>query len=175
MQNTDQIQRPEENEASNYVWKYIEQVNGNLIHPVLTSNLAKTISFFQNIPADKWEYRYAENKWTIKQILQHLIETERIMMYRALRISRGDQTALPGFDENDYVDNSNANTLREDQLISEYMTVRKASISMYQNFSSDMLLKTGIASDNPISVRALAFMIAGHENHHMDVIKERYL
>ena len=118
---------------------------------------------------------YAEGKWTIKDIFQHLIDAERIFAYRALRFARNDKTALPGFDENEYVDATNSNKRSIQDLLTELAVVRQATLSLYKSFSEEELLRIGTASDNPMSVRALGFVIIGHQNHHQRVFEERYL
>ena len=133
------------------------------------------IHFVQDIPMDKHEYRYAEGKWTIKDIIQHVIDAERIFAYRALRFSRNDATALPGFDENSYVDSTKADQRKLQDLLTELSLVRHANIALFKSFTPEDLLKTGIASGYAASVRALGFMIIGHQNHHMKIFKERYL
>lgn len=131
--------------------------------------------FFKEIPLDKQEFQYAEGKWTPKDILLHLIDAERIFVYRALRISRNDTTALAGFEENDYVPNAKANDRTMESLLQEYQTVRKATVSLFQNLTQEQLVRVGVASNNSISVRAIGYIIMGHENHHVAIIKERYL
>tara|TARA_R110002126_G_scaffold150600_3_gene297429 strand:- start:657 stop:1172 length:516 start_codon:yes stop_codon:yes gene_type:complete len=133
------------------------------------------IRFVQNIPMDKFDYRYAEGKWTIKDIIQHIIDTERIFAYRALRISRNDKTPLPGFEENDYVDNTNANDRNLQGLLTEMAVVRQATLSLFKSFSEEQLKRTGTASNTSISVRAIAFIVIGHQKHHQRVFQERYL
>ena len=148
--------------------------NVNLIEE-LEICLHDFIKFVQNIPMDKFDYRYAEGKWTIKDIIQHLIDTERIFAYRALRISRNDKTPLPGFEENDYVDNTNANERSLQGLLTEMAVVRQATLSLFNSFSKDQLMRLGIASNSAVSVRAIGFIIIGHQKHHQKVFQERYL
>ena len=136
---------------------------------------AITEAFLNAIPKDKLEYRYAEGKWTVKEIIQHIIDTERIFAYRALRVARNDKTALPGFEENDYALTGNANARTLESLLAEYKAVRQATIALFNSFSDDMLKHIGTASNSPISARAIGFIIIGHEAHHCNVIKERYL
>ena len=124
---------------------------------------------------DKFDYRYAEGKWTIKEIIQHIIDTERILAYRALRISRNDSTPLPGFDENNYANNTAANTRSLQDLLTELSAVRHSNLLLFKSFSKEQLLSRGIASDQPISVRAIGFMLIGHQKHHQKVFAERYL
>ena len=133
------------------------------------------IRFVQNIPMDKFDYRYAEGKWTIKDIIQHIIDTERIFGYRALRISRNDKTPLPGFEENDYVDNTNANDRNIQDLLAELSAVRHSNLFLFKNFSEEQFKRIGTASNTSISVRAIGFIIIGHQKHHQKVFQERYL
>ena len=133
------------------------------------------IRFVQNVPMDKFDYRYAEGKWTIKDIIQHIIDTERIFAYRALRISRSDKTPLPGFEENDYVNNTNANDRGIQNLLEELSAVRHSNLFLFKSFSDEQLARTGIASATSISVRAIGFILIGHQKHHQKVFQERYL
>ncbi|WP_339920238.1 DinB family protein [uncultured Flavobacterium sp.] len=133
------------------------------------------IKFVQNIPMDKFDYRYAEGKWTIKDIIQHLIDTERVFSYRAMRISRNDKTPLPGFEENDYVDNTKANERNLQGLLTELAVVRQSTLALFKSFSEEQLTRMGVASNSPVSVRAIGFIIIGHQKHHQKVFQERYL
>jgi uncharacterized damage-inducible protein DinB len=137
--------------------------------------LHRFIHFVREIPMDKFDFRYAEGKWTIKDIIQHIIDAERVFAYRAMRIARNDHTPLPGFDENIYVTNANANSRSIQDLLTEFSMVRHATIYLFKSFSPDSLERIGIASENPISVRALGFIIIGHQNHHQTVFQQRYL
>src|SRR5690606_1622919 len=124
----------------------------------LLKNEKETISFFENLPTEKLEFRYAEGKWTPKDILLHLIDAERIFTYRALRIARNDKTELPGFEENDYVEAANSNSRELNDLLEEFKTIRKSTISLYNSFDDVQLKRVGVASDCSVSVRALAYM-----------------
>ena len=124
---------------------------------------------------DKFDYRYAEGKWTIKDIIQHIIDAERIFSYRALRISRNDQTPLPGFEENSYVMQTNANARSIQQLLTEMAALRQSTLLLFKSFTLEQLQLIGTASDNPISVRAIGFIMIGHQKHHQRIFKERYL
>ena len=137
--------------------------------------LHRFIKFVQNLPMDKFDYRYAEEKWTIKDIIQHVIDCERVFSYRALRIARNDKTELPGFEEDDYAVEANANQRSIMELLTELSSVRHSTIYLFKTFNDEQLLRIGIASDNPISVRAIGFVIIGHQNHHQRVFEERYL
>ena len=163
------------NEFSPYYQTYIDKTRGLNLNDGLRLNFDNVMAFLKEIPEDKYDYRYADGKWTIKEVIQHLIDTERIFAYRALRIARGDKTLLSGFDQDAYVPFSKANGRYFDSLLSEYKSVRDSTISLFDTFDHEMLLATGTASNNTISVRALGFIIIGHENHHSEVIRERYL
>jgi uncharacterized damage-inducible protein DinB len=127
------------------------------------------------LPEEKLTYRYVEKKWTIKEILVHIMDDERIFAYRALRIARNDKTPLPGFEQEDYVPYSRANERSLASIFKEFKTIRNATLSLFRSLKKDDFLRTGIANNHPVSVRALAYHIAGHELHHINVIKERYL
>ena len=159
-----------------YFAAYLNQVSEEYtLIEELEISVHRFVKFVQNIPLDKFDYRYAEGKWTIKDIIQHIIDSERVFAYRALRFARYDKTALPGFEENDYVDEANANKRSIQDLLSEMLIVRQATLSLFKSFSQESLLKKGIASNNSVSVRALGYAIIGHQNHHQRVFEERYL
>ena len=142
---------------------------------LLESNGEELTQFFKSVPAGKHEYAYQTGKWNLKEIINHLIDTERIFNYRALCIARKDKTPLNGFDENEYAMNSYATNRSFDSIIDEYITVRKATITLFKSFSNDTLQNVGQTGTSDVSVRALGFIIAGHETHHARVFKERYL
>jgi len=141
----------------------------------LEENLATTSAYMSALPAEKLTYRYAEGKWTIKEILAHLIDDERIFSYRALRFARNDQTELPGFDQDAYARYSGANERGIEDLLTEFAAVRRSTIALFDSFDDEALLRSGVASGNIMSVRAAAYHIAGHEMRHVNIIKERYL
>jgi len=163
-------------EFAPYFGTYINQVSEEYtLLEELEISVHRLIKFVQNIPMDKFDYRYAEGKWTIKDILQHIIDTERIFSYRALRIARNDRTELPGFEENDYANEANGSSRSIQSLLTELAVVRQSTLSLFKTLSSDELQRMGVASNNPVSVRALGFMIIGHQNHHQRIFEERYL
>lgn len=164
-----------ENEYSQFNATYINALENVELLEELEINLHDFIRFVQNIPMDKFDYRYAEGKWTIKEIIQHIMDTERIFAYRALRISRNDKTPLPGFEENDYAMNTNANGRSLQELLTEFSAVRHSNLLMFKSFSEDQLTRMGIVSEHSISVRAIGFLIIGHLKHHQKVFQERYL
>ncbi|WP_298896201.1 DinB family protein [uncultured Psychroserpens sp.] len=162
-------------EYNPYYQTYIEKAGSSHLNEGLKDNGNATIAFLESIPEDKLEYRYAEGKWTVKEIIQHLIDTERVFTYRALGIARGDKTLFPGFDQDEYAASCNANNRSIYSLMNEYKAVRLATINLFDGFTDEMLTKIGTASNSNLSPRAVAFIVTGHENHHCDVIKERYL
>lgn len=170
--NSDQLL---ENEYSGGFATYVKEAgNINLIEE-LEISLHDFIKFVQNIPMDKFDYRYAEGKWTIKDIIQHLMDAERIFAYRALRFSRNDKTALPSFEENDYVDQTDANSRSIQSLLTEFSALRHSTLLLFKSFSEEQLKRIGTASNNQISVRALGVVTIGHQKHHQKVFQERYL
>lgn len=167
--------KPTPAEYGQFYQGYINQVTEDNVLPLLETELTRTIAFFESIPAEKLDYAYAEGKWTIKELIVHLSDAERVMAYRALRVGRGDQTPLPGFDENVYVPNSYASERTVADSLAEFKAVRQASIALFRTFKAEAWASVGIASGHPISVRALAYIIIGHTRHHINIIKERYL
>jgi uncharacterized damage-inducible protein DinB len=133
------------------------------------------ISFLRKIPKKKWEYRYAEGKWNIKELVQHVIDAERIFCYRALVIARKDKTAVPSFDENEYGASSKAQKRTKKELIKELKAVQKASTELFESFDEEQLQTIGNVSNYSIDVNAIGFVILGHTLHHIKILKERYL
>ena len=131
--------------------------------------------FIESIPDDKMDYAYGDGKWTITEVLLHIMDAERIFQYRALRFCRGDKTALPGFDHDLYVKGLNTKRYSKESIIAEYKSVRKSTIALFANLDRIQLERTGIASNLEWSVGALGFVICGHQRHHRDIIRERYL
>jgi len=169
------MRKPTTREASAFYFRYINQVQGENFMQTLMENAEKAPVFLNKLTLSQWKYQYAPDKWTIKEVILHVIDSERIFAYRALRIARGDQTPLPGFEQDDYVPLSNANERSPESIISEYKAVRNATLAMFKNFDEGMLQRMGTASDSPVSVLALGFIIAGHEQHHANILSERYL
>ncbi len=164
-----------ENEYSGHFGTYIKQAGDGKLIEELEISLHEFIRFVQNIPMDKFDYRYAEGKWTIKDIIQHIMDSERIFTYRALRFSRNDQTPLPSFEENDYAINTDAGSRSIQDLLTEFSALRHSTLLFYKSLSEDQLKRIGTASGNQISVRALGFVMIGHQKHHQKVFEERYL
>ena len=135
----------------------------------------RTNNMITRIPAGRGDHRYAPGKWSIKEVIQHVIDSERIFSYRALRFARNDATELPGFDENRYAPNAEAGRRELAAIVEELNLTRASTLAMFQSFTPEMLLRSGKANRNSISVRALGWVIAGHAEHHMNVIEQRYL
>ncbi|MEJ6793215.1 MAG: DinB family protein [Lacinutrix sp.] len=165
----------EKGEFLPYFQTYIDRIGELILVDGLEDGLKNVISFFKSIPEDKLEYSYEANKWTVKEIISHLIDSERVFAYRAMRFARKDKTAVAGFDENDYAKESYANTRTLEDLLEEYTLVRQSTIALYNTFGADASRSVGVAGSGEVSVRALGFLIAGHEKHHCEIIKERYL
>lgn len=163
------------NEYGPYYKGYIDLAGNDLLITGLTKSMYRHLNLFSSISEDKMNYAYAEGKWTIKELIVHLIDCERVFAYRALRCARNDKTDLPGFDQDDYVTTSEANNRSKASLIEEYESVRKSTIAMFRSFTDEMLTQVGTANGNPMSPRALGFIIIGHEKHHAKIIRERYL
>lgn len=154
---------------------YIHILGETTLLEALENSAKKFTENLENLPSKKLEYRYEEGKWTIKELIQHIIDAERVLSYRALRFSRNDTTNIPGFDEDWYVDNANGNERDIADLLNEFSTVRQASIALFKSFKHEMLFMKGCANNSEMTVRALGFVIAGHQMHHLKVIKEKYL
>lgn len=167
--------QPASDEYAPYYKKYVELIHTDDIVAYLERQKVETLDFLRNIKWEKWEQAYAPDKWTLAEVVIHLIDTERIFAYRALRISRGDTTPLAGFDQDPYVPNSGASSRTPASIVDEFAAVREATIHLFKNFTDEMWLRRGIASENEVSTLALAFMAAGHVEHHLRVIRERYL
>jgi uncharacterized damage-inducible protein DinB len=167
--------RPTSDEYADYYGNYIRQVPGDDVLAVLVQNKDEMVHFLENIGWEKWEHAYAPGKWTMAEVLGHIIDGERIFAYRALRIARNDATPLPGFEQDDYVKFSGANRRLPASLVQEYKAVREATIQLFINFTDEMWERRGTASDFPVTPLALAYIIAGHELHHRKIMQERYL
>jgi uncharacterized damage-inducible protein DinB len=170
------IEKPQAGEYPVYADRYISLLpNDGMILKHFAANLASTRKFIAAIPKSRLQYRYAEGKWTIKEILGHIVDDERIYVYRALRFARNDSTELPGFDQDQFARYSEANQREVGDLLDEFTLVRRATIAFFQTLDDAALLRSGLADGKRASVRALAYHIAGHELRHMNIIKERYL
>lgn len=163
------------NEYFEFYQTYISKVNDQPLIDGLVQTKETTVALLNSIPEEKYNFAYGVNKWTIKELIQHIIDTERIFAIRALRIARNDQTSLPGFDQDEFNPFSGANQRTKQELIQDYMAARNNTIALFNSFSDEMLLRIGIASSQKLSARAAGFIIIGHENHHIQILRERYL
>ena len=168
------MNRPLPEEYPVYYKGYIDTVSDNVIAE-LDHQINSFPAFLRGLTEDQACSAYAEGKWTIKELTGHVIDTERIMSYRALRIARNDSTPLAGFDENNYVANAHFADRSLDSMAGEFALLRRANMHLIKSLNETELSRTGISNENPISVRALIFIIAGHVNHHRRIIGERYL
>lgn len=163
-------------EYNEYFSRYINKVaDTTCLTKGFEEDKNMVINFFSSIPENKLEYRYQPNKWSIKEVLQHIIDTERIFMYRFLRIARNDTTALAGFDQDIYITPSQANSKSLEELLHEFTVTRLYSINLINSISEDDMQNTGTASDTKISARACVFTLLGHSIWHIEIINERYL
>ena len=169
------IPKPEPGEYAPYASMYVSLLpDDGQVLKYLCDNLEATQAFIRTFPEEKLSTPHKHGEWTIKEILVHVSDTERIFAYRALRFARHDATPLSSFDQDAYVPTSSANTRTIDGILGEYAAVRMATMALFESFGDDVYARAGIASENRVSVRALAYMIAGHEQHHVDSIRQNY-
>ncbi len=163
-------------EYHSYYKTYINKIpNETTLIEGFKNGQTQIINFFKTIPQNKLEYAYAADKWSIKDVLQHIIDTERVFMYRCFRIARHDKTPLAGYNQDDYIASSNSSKKTLQELLEEYQAVRESFIVLLKSLNTASLSHTGIADNHELSSRAAAFIILGHEIHHVNIIKERYL
>jgi hypothetical protein len=167
--------RPDPSEHSTYILRYVSLVPDGPIGETLARQFEDYLPIYRGISEEKGAYRYAPGKWTVKQVLGHMIDTERIIGYRGLLAGRGDKNPIPGFEQDDYVAAANFDDRTVSDLIDEFASVRAASVQLFTHMTDEMLLRRAIANKNEISARAAAFMIAGHERYHVAHMKEHYL
>lgn len=154
---------------------YIRQVKSYNIKEAFNNHLIDISGLLKAIEEDKWNFRYAVDKWTIKEVVQHIIDAERIFNYRALCIARGENASLPGFDENTYAAQSKANNRSKQELMEELEAVQKATVLLFNSFDEEQLQSEGTANGKTISVKAIGFICIGHVLHHKKIMEERYL
>jgi len=167
--------RPKRGEYASYYGRYIDKVPDGPIVDVLERQIVETARLLASIDEAKAAYRYAPGKWSIKQIVGHLSDIERVFQYRALAFARGDAAPLPGVEQDDYVAAANFDVRSLEDLSMEFQAVRKGGIALFRSLSEDAFLRTGEASGFTFTVRAIPYILAGHELHHMSVLRERYL
>lgn len=168
------IERPTESEYAPFYAGYIAALPPGDVLEQLASQTSQIRRLAAGIPAERETYRYAPGKWSIREVMGHLIDGERVFGYRALCISRGDQTPLPGFDENRFVESSGFDARPLSSLVDELAVVRESNLLLFRHLDAEAWQRTGIANANPVSVRALAFIMAGHVQHHLKILGERY-
>jgi hypothetical protein len=166
--------KPGADEYAPYHEKYVGLIQGDDIVSVLQAHLRQSIAMFSGRSEREGEFRYAPEKWSVKEVLCHVADTERIFSYRALRIARGDRTPLPGFDQDPYVPLSRANERKLPDIAEEFADVRRATISLFGSLDAAAWMRKGVVNDHELSVRALAYIAAGHELHHRRILEERY-
>ncbi|MDC7999810.1 DinB family protein [Aequorivita todarodis] len=162
-------------EYNPYYGHYIGLVENINLMDALSEGLNATHGFFEGIPPNKWNHQYAAGKWTPKDILQHIADTERVFAYRALYFARSNNAELKGFDENIFAENALAGTKTVADLLQNYVAVRNATLNLFKNFDESQLKQKGRANGSDMSVRAAGFVICGHEIHHCNILRERYL
>jgi hypothetical protein len=167
--------RPAPTEAAPYYYTYIDRIAGDDILVELESQIDPALRLFATVTEQQSLHRYAPDKWSIRQLLNHVSDTERVFLYRALWFARGFDTPLPGFDQNIAVPHAAADQFSWASHVADFTAVRAATLSFFRNLPADAWARTGIASGNPVSVRALAYIIAGHTAHHIAILEERYL
>lgn len=167
--------KPDLNRIPPFYHAYVNQVRFDDLSKAFEQHQRNLTELLQSIPAEKWDYRYAEEKWTIKELVQHIIDAERIFAYRALTFARKDTNQLPGFDENSYAEVSKASRRSKDQLLNEVEAVQRSSVTLFQSFDNEQLEASGVANGNSVYVLGIGFIIIGHTLHHMNVLQERYL
>lgn len=158
-----------------YYGTYIANLGENDLKQALKDDLDVFKSYLESVDSEKLNFAYEKGKWTIAEVVLHIIDTERIFQYRALCIARNDKASFPGFEQDDYVVFSNANTRTKNSIINEFVTVRNATITLFDSFDEAIMLKRGEASNSPLSVAAAGFIITGHLRHHLRILKERYV
>ena len=169
------IGRPKKSEAAAYYFTYIDQVEGNDSLRLMQDQLGEADSLFADISEEKSLHRYAPEKWNIRQVLNHVTDTERAFAFRALCFARALDSPLPGYDQNIAADSAGAGGIAWAAHVEEFRRVRLSTIALFQNLPPTAWMRSGTASDNQFTVRALAFIIAGHFAHHARLLRERYL
>ena len=165
---------PQPTEYNDFYKKYIDLVTTPNIVQELIQQGQNTYAFIRQLDTEQASHRYSAEKWSVKEVIGHLIDTERVMAYRALCIARGEQQSLPGFDQDNYVTEANFGERSLQNLSAEYDAQRNANVSLFSSFDANNISKVGTANGSEVSVRALAYIIAGHERHHLNVLEEKY-
>jgi hypothetical protein len=171
------MKRPEAGEYQPYYEGYISQVkDGEDLLSIMAAQPDELRSLFEGVAEERGTHAYEDGKWTTKEVLSHINDGERMFAYRVLRVSRGDETPIEGFDQNGgYIENSNANNQPFSELLDEFELQRKSNLILLRNMSDEAGARVGTANEKPVSARALAYIMAGHVRHHQNILKERYL
>ena len=169
------LRRPTDKEYGSHYAGYVALVPDGDLFALLEQQAAETQKLLRAIGEAKSQHRYAPDKWSIREVIGHVTDSERVFTYRALRFARGDATPLPGYDENAWGKATNAHARPVSSLLDEQASVRAATISLFRGFADADWDKAGTASNNPFTARGLAYIVAGHERHHLKIVKERYL
>lgn len=169
------INKPNTDEYASYFQRYTGLIPNETVLQTLENQFKEAMIIYKGLDKSKIDYRYAEGKWSIKELIIHILDTERIFTYRALRIARKDKTPLVGFEQDDYINNINWDKYPFSSVLDEYDLVRKHTILFFNNMTQEMLEQTGISSEMKMAVSAIPFIIAGHERHHLNIINSRYL
>jgi hypothetical protein len=167
--------RPEPGECAEFYRGYISRVPDGDVRATLALGLEQTLRLLLEIPARREGFAYALDKWTVREVVGHLTDAERVFAYRALRFGRGDETPLPGFEQDDYVRRGGFETRTLTDLASEFEHLRRANLLLFHGFEAEALGRKGVASGHEVTVRALLWIMAGHELHHADILRERYV
>ena len=167
--------KPQPSDFPVYFGRYISQVTTDSLSEAVKEYTEALSTFYTNLPEEKADYSYAPGKWTLKELLQHVVDTERIMSYRLLRIARKDKTPLASFDENTYAENSLAGTRSFASIKEEFIPLRKSTDLLIQSLNEEQLSAEGVASNNPVTANAVGYIIFGHMLHHKNVVEEKYL
>jgi uncharacterized damage-inducible protein DinB len=169
------IARPDPSEYVPYFATYVDKVPPGDVMTLLGKQVEETVTVLKRLSEEQALFRYAPGKWSIKQVVGHIGDTERIFVYRALCFARGDKQALPGFEENLYVEGARFDDRTLSDHLAELRAVRAATVRFFAALNAEELMRTGVANQKKYSVRAIPFIIAGHERHHLAIIRERYL
>lgn len=168
------LEKPDNNEYGEYYHKYVHSLDNSPLIDHLSRQKSILLKMFKEMTDDQASFRYAEGKWSVKQGIGHMIDTEQIFCYRAISFARGEKQSLPGYDQDAYVENGRFDELSVEQLIRRYDATRELTLSLIDSLNEEELTKSGLANNNPVSVRAIFWIIAGHENHHIRIFKEKY-
>ena len=169
------VSRPGETEYSPYYGKYVSLVSGDDALAALGGQVSETLALLRGVPESQGNFRYAAGKWSIKELVGHVIDAERIFAYRALRFARNDRTPLPGYEQDDYIRHASFDACSLADLSAEFESVRRATLYLFGHLDAEAWGRAGVASEAEVSVRALAYIIAGHELHHARILRDRYL